>query len=77
MTCPKCQNSNVTMSNTQTTGKIRTKNNGCLWQIGRWILIICTCGLWLLVGKRKEKSNIEYKNQTEAICQSCGHRWTV
>lgn len=71
--CPNCGATNVQISVVQ--DSIRTKRGGCLWTIGRLFLIICTCGLWLIVGKHAAKSKI--KNHKEAICQSCGHSWTI
>lgn len=77
MTCPKCNSDNVIVTTEQAEGKTRTRNTGCLWKIGRVTLIICTCGLWLLIGKRKETGNTKYKNKTVAICQNCGNKWYI
>lgn len=77
MTCPKCGSENVTVTVEQTNAKTRNRGNGCLWSLGRWTLIICTCGLWLLVGRRKGSGKTKYTNKTVAICQNCGNRWYV
>lgn len=77
MICPKCGSENVNVTVEQVSGKTRTRNTGCLWTLGRWTLILCTCGLWLLIGKRKETGNTKFKNKTAAICQNCGHKWYV
>lgn len=81
MVCPKCGSENVTVTSEQVSSKSKSKGRsmGCLWKIGRWMLIICTCGLWLLIGRRKEthKTKTTVQNQTVAICQNCGHKWTV
>lgn len=77
MKCPKCGSENVNVMVEQATAKTRTRKTGCLWRIGRLFLIICTCGLWLIIGKRKSTSNTQYKNKTVAVCQNCGHRWEV
>lgn len=77
MTCPKCGSENVTVTTEQISSKTRTKHTGCLWGIARLCLIICTCGLWILVGKRKETGKTKIQNQTVAICQNCGHKWKV
>ena len=77
MKCPKCGSEEVTVTTEQVSGKTRTIHTGCLWELGRLCLIICTCGLWLLIGKRKETGNTKFKNQTVAICQKCGHKWNV
>jgi hypothetical protein len=77
MTCPKCKSENVLVTTEQTEAKVKQNNMGCLWGLGRLILILCTCGLWLLVGKRRGKEKIKYKNNTVAICQNCGNKWNV
>ena len=77
MVCPKCKSENVTVTTEQVSGKTGTKGTGCLWALGRWTLIICTCGLWLLIGKRKGTSSTKFKSQTVAICQGCGNKWKV
>lgn len=77
MKCIKCGSENVTISMEQTGGKTKTNNMGCLWSFGRFWLIICTCGLWLLVGKRKNTGKTAFKNKKIALCQKCGHKWTL
>jgi hypothetical protein len=77
MVCPKCGSTNVMVTTEQVSGKARKKDMGCLWSIGRWFMIICTCGLWLLVGRRKGTDKMKYKNKTVAICQNCGNKWNV
>jgi DNA-directed RNA polymerase subunit M/transcription elongation factor TFIIS len=77
MICPKCKGENVLVTTEQTGGKVKQNNMGCLWALGRGLLILCTGGLWLLVGKRKGKEKITYKNNTVAICQNCGNKWKV
>ena len=81
MVCPKCGSENVLVTSEQVSSKAKTKGRGMglLWKFGRLMLIICTCGLWLLVGRRKEthKTKTVIKNQTVAICQNCGHKWVV
>ena len=77
MVCPKCGSDKVQVTVEPAGVKTRTRNTGCLWTIGRWMLILCTCGLWLLVGKRKRTSNTKVKNETVAICQNCGNKWVI
>ena len=77
MVCPKCGSENVVVTVEQTNAKTSSKGNGCLWQLGRWTLIICTCGLWLLVGKHKGTGKTKFKNQTVGVCQNCGHKFKV
>lgn len=76
-TCPKCGSHNVSITMTQTNAKTHTKGNGCLWGIGRALLIFCTCGLWLLVGKHGATSKTSFSNVKTAVCQDCGNHWTV
>ncbi len=77
MTCPKCGSENVAVTIEQTGGKTKTKKTGCLWKMGRGLMIFCTLGLWLIIGKRKETSDTKFKTKTIAICQNCGHRWSA
>ena len=77
MVCPKCGSGNVNVTVEQTTAKTKNKNMGCLWTLIRWTLILCTCGLWLLVGKRKGTAKTTFNNETVAVCQNCGHKWKV
>ena len=73
--CPKCGSTNVSFQVVQTGAITNTKKKGCLFGIGRLILIICTCGLWLLWGKKKSRSKTTYINEKIAVCQNCGHHW--
>lgn len=77
MVCPNCGSDKVVIQMVQDGATTRTKGSGCLWRIGRACLILCTCGLWLLVGKRKGKSKTKVTSHKEAICQTCGHSWMV
>lgn len=69
MTCPKCGSNNIQVVQ----GDSKIKNNGCLWTLGRWFMILITAGLWLMVGKREGK----LKTQTLAVCVNCGHKWRI
>lgn len=73
MQCPKCKSENVNIQMVNT--KIRTNNAGIIHACGRLFLIVCTCGLWLLVPSRKENSKV--KNSSMAVCQNCGNTWKV
>lgn len=75
MTCKKCGSSNVSIQIEQIGSETSYRKRGCLWTIGRWFLILCTCGLWLLIGRAAGKGKTKNKNKTVAICQSCGHKW--
>lgn len=77
MVCPKCGSNKVTITAEQVSGKTSARGNGCLWSLGRLCLIVCTCGLWLLVGRHKGVGKTKFKNATVAICQQCGHSWKI
>lgn len=77
MNCPKCGSENVNVQVIQTGAKTSKKGNGCLWSIGRFMLIICTGGVWLLVGRHKGTGKTKITNQTVCVCQSCGYRWNI
>lgn len=77
MTCPKCGSENVTIVSEQVSSRTSAKGNGCLWKIGRSFLMICTLGLWSLVGKHKGTGKTKIKNQTVGICQNCGHKFKI
>jgi len=77
MVCPRCGSNNVDVQIVQDSAVTRTKKTGCLWGIGRLFLIICTCGLWLLIGKRKSKSTTTYSNHKVAVCKTCGNSWDI
>lgn len=75
--CPVCYSHNITYQVTQTNAKTSTKGNGCLWGLGRAMLVLCTCGLWLLIGPHISSSNTSISTRKTAICQNCGHSWIV
>ena len=77
LTCRKCGSTNVNVQMVQTGASTSTKGKGCLFTLARWTMIVCTCGLWLLVGKKKAKSTTTYSNQKLAVCSSCGNSWPV
>lgn len=77
MVCPKCGSESVHVQSEQLAAKTKNRGNGCLWSMGRWFLIICTCGLWLLVGRHKGSGKTEIKSHTVGICQNCGYKWEI
>lgn len=77
MECKKCGSNNVQFVSEQISGKVKNKRMGCLWGLGRFCLIVGTCGLWLIIGRRSGTGNIKYKQQTVAICQNCGNKQRV
>lgn len=77
MICPRCGGLNVTVTVEQTAAKTRTRSTGCLWSLGRLFLIIITCGLWLLVGRRKRTSTTKFYSRTVGVCQNCGNKFYI
>ncbi|MCQ2016805.1 hypothetical protein [Clostridium butyricum] len=77
MQCKKCGSDNVNVQVEQVGGKTSVRKSGCLWGLGRLFLIICTCGLWLLIGRRKGTNNTKFKNKTVCVCQNCGYKWYI
>lgn len=75
MVCKKCGSENVLVTTEQVSAKTSARGNGCLYSLVRYTLIFCTCGVWLLVGRRKGSGNTKIKNRTVCICQSCGYKW--
>ena len=77
MICPKCGSENVNVTVEASSAKTKKKGTGCLWKICRVFLIICTLGLWLLIGRRKGTDKTKFNNKTVALCQNCGYKWDV
>ena len=77
MVCPKCNSENITVSIEQISAKTKERKTGCLWKLGRLTLIVCTLGLWLVVGKRKGQSKTKFENKTVCLCQNCANKWYV
>lgn len=77
MRCPKCNSRNICITNEQFSCKTKKKGRGCLWSIGRLILIVITCGVWLIFGKRKETTKTTFSFRTVGICQNCGNKFNI
>ena len=77
MKCPRCGSEHVNVQLEQVSAKAKHRGKGILWTLGRSMLIILTCGLWLLIGARKGTSKTKFKNKKVAICQECGHSWNI
>lgn len=77
MICRRCRSNNV---NVQAVTETKTKRRGIFYWLFGWIIDLM---LWIfltvprllvaLFGSRRVVS----KTTTQAICQSCGHRWKV
>lgn len=77
MVCPRCGSSNISIQIMQSAAKTHTRGTGFMQWFFRPLLIVCTAGLWLLIGKRKSTSKTKFKNEKLAICQNCGKSWKV
>ena len=77
MKCKKCGSENVTVTREQIAAKTKTNHTGLLHDLGRLFLVLCTCGLWLLVPRRKANSRTKFKSETICICQDCGNSWRI
>lgn len=77
MLCSNCGSDKVNVSLVQSGAISNTKKKGCLFAIGRLILIICTLGLWMIFGKKAAKTKTRIINTSMAVCQSCGNSWSV
>lgn len=75
--CKSCGGTNVQVSMVNSAMNTRNRGRGCLWSLGRTLLIIVTFGLWLVVGKSKGKSKTKIKSTKTAVCQTCGNSWAV
>lgn len=73
MICPVCKSNDIKVDVVQTASK--TNHVSIIRSMGRMFLILCTCGLWLFVPKRKEHT--KYKTQKICVCQKCGHSWKI
>jgi hypothetical protein len=69
MVCKKCSSENVQVI-ADTKGKTQA---GFFRNMIRFTLIICTCGLWLLVPRGGGK----IKTKTKAVCMNCSHQWYI
>jgi ribosomal protein L40E len=69
MNCKKCGSKNIQLL----AGNSKVKSRGIIPKIMRLILIICTMGFWLVMGKKKET----VKTTTTAVCMTCGNKWTI
>ncbi len=71
MVCKKCGSENIqAVANTQ--GKI--KKRGCLMTLVHILLIICTCGLWIIIPLLRGGSKGKIKTTTDFVCLNCGSK---
>ena len=77
MVCTKCGSEKVVVTTEQISSKTKESDTSLFRKIGRAILVMCTCGFWCFVPKKKETEKTKYKNRTVVICQNCGHKWSM
>lgn len=77
MVCQQCDNDEMSFSSERVSTKIRQKRMGILYKLARLILVVCTFGLWLIMGAKKQTGKMIHKYRTVAICQGCGHKHEV
>jgi hypothetical protein len=73
LVCEKCANTKVTVSVVE---KIKTKRRGLLGWLMWAIIILCTCGIAIIIPLLTNKT-IGSKTNKIAVCQCCGHSWNV
>lgn len=75
MNCRKCGSSNVDFrAELVTTGAV-VKNVSLVSRLGRAMLVMFTCGLWLLVPKKKATEKTKSKVLKLCTCRECGYVW--
>ena len=73
MTCRRCGSPNVVVV---IESKEKTKHRGCIgWFF--WLIFTAVIGWIFLIIPLLTNSKTKKKNQTVAICQSCGRKWRV
>jgi protein-arginine kinase activator protein McsA len=77
MTCTHCGSNNVTVTIENIGSKTKIRKRSFLGSFMRLILICCTGGLWLLVGKRTGVAKTKSINRKIALCQQCGASWEI
>ena len=78
MQCRKCKSENVSVQAVTTT---KNKNHGFTYWlfIGWWLEPLMWIFLtipWLIIKIFKPRK-MSSKTHSEAVCQSCGHRWKI
>lgn len=77
MVCKKCGSNNMNVVSEQVGSKTKKKKMGFIYGMVRAMLILCTCGLWLVMGKKSGTEKTSFNHKTVAICQSCGNKQNV
>lgn len=77
MCCPRCSSCYIRYDMVSDGMKTKTSEVSLARKIGRAFMVLCTCGLWLFVPKKKSSSKTYISTRKIAICQSCGYSWEV
>lgn len=77
MKCKKCSSENIKIDYVEVSSLTKTNHTSLVRKLARLTFIIATCGLWLLISKRKENSRTKVKNQKKCMCQNCGYSWSI
>lgn len=81
MQCIKCASNNVTVEVMQSGGRTRKHGTGLggnMNNAARGFTAVSTLGMSNLVWKKsKGTEKMKFKMQKVAICQGCGHDWTI
>lgn len=74
MVCPNCgANNSQAISNVQ--GKI--KRRGIISTLINLLLVVCTCGFWLIIMLIRSGSKGKIKTETMFVCNECGNEFTA
>lgn len=81
MICPVCGSQNVAITMQQVGSKTKKRGvgfGGVMNNILRIFFAICTCGLVLIFWRKaKGSEKTVMRNEKIALCQHCGHSWTI
>lgn len=81
MICPVCGSQNVMIMMQQVGSKTKKRGigfGGVMNNILRIFFAICTCGLVLIFWRKaKGSEKTVVRNEKIALCQNCGHSWTI
>ncbi|MBO4495275.1 MAG: hypothetical protein J5752_05405 [Clostridiales bacterium] len=81
MRCPKCSGDNVTIQMAEVGSRTSRRGNGLAgntYNAARGLIAVSTLGVSnLFMPKAKGHNKTKNKLEKFAICQECGHSWTV
>lgn len=77
MKCKKCGSDLISFGFKESSEKSVKRKTSFFYALLRSFLIFCTCGLWLLVPRKKDTTRTKIKQQKYAICKNCGYSWNI